>query len=113
MRSAGEIHGDARPHRESRGVARSSRGTIRAFDEIQRPGETEFALLVARQLAIGEPVDVVRGVNEQQIVSRDSFRAMQMLGVDDTIFEHTIAKERVLRDWKAMARRKRKAVFRA
>ena len=68
MRSAREVHRDAFIQRGAHGFTRPARRAIRSFDERLRPREAESSLFIGGERSAREPIDVVRSVDEQQVV---------------------------------------------
>ncbi len=87
VRSAGEVHGDPVRQRVPRRVERAGGRAIRSFDQCLGPGKAEAPHFVGRHLTAREPIDVVRAMDEEQIVAR---RAVGLV--------HAVHRHRAVRD---------------
>jgi hypothetical protein len=111
MRPTGENHRNAARVRMCRRFKRGAGRAVRSLDERIRPWNAELPLFVTREGAGVETVDVVGGVHEQQFVACRATRIVHVVGLDNSVGEYALVKERVLGERKAVTVGKRKAVL--
>jgi hypothetical protein len=103
MCAPGEVHRDAMLQRAARRLVGSPRGTVSALDESGRPGKPQSSLLIGREGTGRESIDVVRAVDEQQVIARDAGRVVHEFRPYDTLGDHRLTKECVFGDRKSVA----------
>jgi len=113
MRAAGQVHRDAVLQCGARRFVGSTGGAIRPFDQRERPGKAKSSFFIGGQGSMGETVDVIGGVHEQQILERDACRIVHAVGGDEPVSDHALAQTSVFDDRESVPFGQREAVARA